>query len=99
MNVANDSQATRSVATEPSEAPVRRAATGSAAPVCSTHKIPMVKRTSPLMSAEQRWCGEWWDCPKCTSSVLFPRRELIEQNARMKARQSVSDQATARRKP
>ncbi len=29
-------------------------------------------------TAEQAWCGRWYDCakPTCASSVLLPSREL-----------------------
>lgn len=46
------------------------------APQCPTHKRSMLPRDDKLSSAEQRWCGKWWDCTVCTNSVLQPSAEL-----------------------
>jgi hypothetical protein len=35
---------------------------------------------------EQRWCGTWYDCTRCTSGVLYPSRALREQLAAQAAR-------------
>jgi hypothetical protein len=40
----------------------------------------MVLRTSP-MTPEVAWCGTWYDCPKCSSSVLIQSPELQAQLA------------------
>lgn len=42
--------------------------------MCPTHKVPLVKR--PGSTYEQRWCGEWQQCPKCTFSSLTPSEAL-----------------------
>lgn len=52
-----------------------------AAPFCPTHKRPMQQRDEKLSSAEQRWCGRWWDCTSCTNSVLQPSAELLANHA------------------
>lgn len=40
---------------------------------CPAHKIPMVLRPP---HPEQSWCGTWFDCPRCTYSVLLPSVEV-----------------------
>jgi hypothetical protein len=58
----------------------------------------MYLRPVTHQSEEQKWCGTWYDCPQCTSSVLFPSGELqalaapsngAEWRADANARQSV----------
>jgi hypothetical protein len=46
-------------------------------PMCSTHGLPMTLRPLSRQSREQLWCGTWYDCPRCTGSVLLPSEELI----------------------
>jgi hypothetical protein len=48
---------------------------------CPTHRVPMVERPSNLQTAEQRWCGKWYDCPACTNSVLVQSAELLAHMA------------------
>ena len=55
------------------------------APHCPTHKRPMQPRDDKLSSAEQRWCGRWWDCTACTNSVLLPSAELTAHLAAQQA--------------
>lgn len=47
-------------------------------PVCGAYPEhgPMEERGR--VSDEQRWCGVWFDCGRCASSVLFPSQELKE---------------------
>jgi len=42
-------------------------------PSCPNHG-PMQK--VPPGTAEQKWCGEWWRCDRCTNSVLKPSDDL-----------------------
>lgn len=44
--------------------------------VCKTHKVPMEQRDMRGRPQEQKWQGVWWDCPRCTSSVLEVSPEL-----------------------
>ena len=46
-----------------------------ATPKCKQHG-PMVLRPERRYTVEQRWCGQWWDCERCTGSVLIPSDEL-----------------------
>ena len=50
-------------------------------PRCPTHKRPMIERDEKLSSAEQRWCGRWWDCASCSTSTLQPSAVLASQLA------------------
>lgn len=52
-------------------------------PKCKTHS-QMILRTPTLQSAEQKWCGTWYDCPQCPVSVLFPSPDLNRQLAEMR---------------
>ena len=36
----------------------------------------MVIRPIERQTSEQKWCGIWYDCKKCHSSLLIPSREL-----------------------
>jgi hypothetical protein len=38
-----------------------------------TELRPLARQTP-----EQKFCGTWYDCPKCHSSVLFPSKELTD---------------------
>jgi hypothetical protein len=39
----------------------------------------MVRRDDKVQTAEQRWCGTWFDCPEfhCRNSRLIPSQELL----------------------
>lgn len=56
--------------------------TNTNAPECPRGHGPMVLRAESVQTAEQRWCGTWYDCPPgapgyhCTSSHLIPSDEL-----------------------
>jgi len=52
---------------------------------CPIHDIGMTPRPLSLQSKEARWCGAWWDCPKCHSSILFESPELRSQLAQQRA--------------
>lgn len=45
----------------------------------------MVQRPLAHQTPEQRFCGAWWDCPYCTTAILFPsvacEQQLAEQRA------------------
>lgn len=43
----------------------------------------MELRPESKMTQEQRWCGTWYDCPRCHSSLLVPAPALEVQNAFM----------------
>ena len=49
------------------------------APTCPIGHGPMVLRPIGQQTPEQRWCGTWWDCESCRSSVLIPSPELAAQ--------------------
>ena len=36
----------------------------------------MVIRPAERQTREQKWCGIWYDCKKCHSSLLLPSRDL-----------------------
>lgn len=46
---------------------------------------PMVERPAANQTPEQRFCGVWWDCPRCGTSVLYPSVELEQQLAEQRA--------------
>lgn len=52
-------------------------------PLCPAHPEhgPLEQRPLEEQTNEQRWCGEWWDCPEpgCRAGVLFESPELIAQ--------------------
>lgn len=37
---------------------------------CPTHKAKLVRRPEGGQTYEQKWCGTWYDCPRCHYSVL-----------------------------
>jgi hypothetical protein len=47
-------------------------------PECPTDKShgQMILREESRMSYEQKWSGVWYDCSHCSSSVLYPSKEL-----------------------
>jgi hypothetical protein len=47
--------------------------------------VLMVVRPLSRQTAEQRWCGMWYDCPLCQSSVLEMSPELIAHIKNLKA--------------
>ena len=49
-------------------------------PVCPTEaEHGMLRlRSKENMTEEQVWCGTWYDCSQCASSVLFESKELME---------------------
>ena len=47
-------------------------------PECPRHG-PM--QIAPPGTPEQKWCGEWWRCEKCSHSVLRPSEELTASHA------------------
>lgn len=60
---------------------------------CSQCKTRMEPEDPARQSAEQRWCGKWFRCPKCPTSRLVMSEELkafhAEQAARAEARAKV----------
>lgn len=38
----------------------------------------MILRPLQHQTYEQKFCGVWYDCPQCSSSVLFPSKDLTE---------------------
>lgn len=46
-------------------------------PRCPVDEIPLTLRTG--LSSEARFCGTWYDCPRCHYTVLLPSRELTAQ--------------------
>ncbi len=44
-------------------------------PACKRHGATELR---PLLrqTPEQRFCGVWYDCTRCGSSVLYPSKEL-----------------------
>ena len=47
-------------------------------PKCQIHG-EMYLRPNARQTKEQFYCGEWYDCPLCTNSALFPSDELKKQ--------------------
>ena len=47
----------------------------------------MVARPDNLQTAEQRWCGKWYDCLACGNSVLVQSQELLAHLTPKKAPQ------------
>jgi hypothetical protein len=47
--------------------------------VCPNHKVVLIKRPIERQTYEQRWCGEWHDCPQCHYSILYQSAALIAQ--------------------
>lgn len=45
-------------------------------PTCSYKHGPMVARDLATQTYEQMFCGLWWDCQSCNSSVSYTSREL-----------------------
>ncbi|MFY1595555.1 hypothetical protein [Micromonospora sp. WMMD737] len=56
-------------------------------PTCNTHG-QMTLRPADRQSAEQRWCGTWYDCAahRCLTSVLLPSPALMAQLAEQATR-------------
>ena len=54
---------------------------------CPSHRVPMVARPDNLQTAEQRWCGKWYDCLACGNSVLVQSQELLAHLTPKKAPQ------------
>lgn len=54
---------------------------------CPVHKKGMAQRPLHRQSAEQRFCGAWWDCQEygCGCSILFHSAALEAQLAAMKS--------------
>lgn len=53
-------------------------------PPCSEHGVQMTLRPIAQQTAEQKFCGVWYDCPACTQSVLIKSKALDEQLKTMK---------------
>ncbi|MEG3071079.1 MAG: hypothetical protein HQP61_02405 [Peptococcaceae bacterium] len=55
-------------------------------PVCpaSAEHGEMVLRPLAFQTYEQKFCGTWYDCPQCRSSILFPSMELSKVNEEVK---------------
>lgn len=51
-------------------------------PKCPTNKEHGYLHIRPLawQTKEQKWCGVWYDCDCCGSSVLFESTELQRAN-------------------
>lgn len=49
-------------------------------PMCDQHG-EMEVRPTIRQTAEQRFCGTWYDCHRCGGSVLFTSPELQAQLA------------------
>src|SRR5574337_196169 len=47
-------------------------------PICPTHGL---MQKAPPGTPEQKWCGEWWRCERCTNSVLIPSETLKASHA------------------
>src|SRR5690606_23509616 len=39
---------------------------------------PLEPRPLERQTPEQKWCGTWFDCTRCSSSVLVPSPELTK---------------------
>ena len=39
----------------------------------------MILRTLQYQTYEQKFCGVWYDCPRCSCSILFPSKDLLER--------------------
>ena len=48
-------------------------------PYCLAHGEPVAMLPRPLIqqSPEQKACGKWYDCPKCSNATLFPSAILL----------------------
>ena len=48
-------------------------------PYCFAHGEPVAMLPRPLIhqSPEQKACGKWYDCPKCSNATLFPSTILL----------------------
>lgn len=47
----------------------------------------MALRPIGRQTPEQRWCGTWYDCQRCSSSMLLPSPQLAEELAAQRQRQ------------
>lgn len=69
--------------------------------ICKNDKIALIKRPDGQQTYEQRWCGEWWDCPQCSHSVLYPSADLtafLAEQTAPKDTQEVMDFVTPAKK-
>lgn len=53
-------------------------------PRCKQHG-EMVLRPLAIQTPEQRFCGVWYDCPRCYSTHLYASPELEAQLAEQRA--------------
>ncbi|SDF83177.1 hypothetical protein [Thalassobaculum litoreum] len=47
-------------------------------PACSQHGAMSIRKPA---TKEQAFCGTWYGCERCGAAVLFPSKELEQQNA------------------
>jgi hypothetical protein len=55
--------------------------------LCPVFHKPMILQNHTKMSAEQRWCGIWYECKDyttCRRSVLIPSAELLALHERLR---------------
>ncbi len=48
----------------------------------------MLRRETRRQTYEQKWCGIWYDCQTCHSTLLLPSEELTEQSNRLLAQKN-----------
>lgn len=67
-------------------------------PICPANPShgAMFARSKDGQTREQLWCGTWYDCHRCYSSVLHPSPELIESRAQPEPRDANADTLSAR---
>ncbi len=58
----------------------------------------LILRSQDYQTYEQKFCGTWYDCPVCRSSVLFESPELKAQLDEQKDRLAGQELAKAKRK-
>jgi hypothetical protein len=46
-------------------------------PTCRFHGTMELRDPPGGWTREQQWCGVWYDCADCLSSVLLPSPELL----------------------
>lgn len=72
-------------------------------PLCPNGHGPMHPRPAALQTPEQQWCGAWFDCHHCKSSVLIKSAALdahLSDAARLLgARGGAAGKGKAKRRP
>lgn len=46
-------------------------------PACPNGHGPLQLRPEAELTADEKWCGTWYECGWCSSAVLCPSAELV----------------------